>query len=621
MNQEKPGNKTTRATKTRATKPCGTAAVGATPATATTITETPLTATPRTAASAATAPILRAAREKDLPEITGLEQEIFGVHAWSENSVREELTNPTRRYTVLADSRQSPEILGYAGVFVAGQQADVQTVAVRADCRGRGYGRIMLNELLRIAAQAGAREIFLEVRADNQTAIRLYESNGFKRIDRRAGYYQPDGVDALVMKAPIPATPDGTAEAHPKMPASLTPPPSERTAFAPVAVPQPPAGPAPSAPATTTTATIATAAAPKNAAQPRAWKGGAKHPLILGIETSCDETGVGIVRGRRLLANAVHSSMAEHAKYGGVIPEIAARAHLHALNPTIEAALTQARVPLMAVDAIAVTAGPGLSGALMVGVAAAKTLALSLGIPVYGVNHLVGHVSADLLDETAPVFPTVALLVSGGHTSLLLVNSLEDDVRLLGETIDDAAGEAFDKVARLLGLPYPGGPHIDAAAAAGDAQAIRFPRGLTKPKDMQSHRYDFSFSGVKTSVARWVEQARRADVTVPVADVAASFREAVVDVLLQKTLAACEDYGVPRLLLGGGVAANARLRQVAEERCTTAGVSLKVPPLSLCTDNGAMIASLGALLVEAGKPASPLGFGADSTLPVTRILL
>lgn len=347
-------------------------------------------------------------------------------------------------------------------------------------------------------------------------------------------------------------------------------------------------------------------------------------PLVLGIETSCDETGIGIVRGTELLANAIASSMEEHARYGGVVPEVAARAHLEALRPTMDAALAQAGVTLPEIDAIAVTSGPGLAGALMVGVGAAKALALSLGKPIYAVNHLVGHVGADLLHEPGahgePLeLPTVALLVSGGHTSLLLVRSLTDDVELLGETIDDAAGEAFDKVARLLGLPYPGGPQIDRAAGGGDPEAIRFPRGLTAPKDQVKHRYDFSFSGLKTAVARWVEAARERGEEVPVQDVAASFREAVVDVLTAKAIAACADLGVPRLLLGGGVVANARLRAVATERAAAAGVTLRIPPLALCTDNGAMIAALGARLIVDGHAPSDLGFGADSTLPVTTV--
>ena len=343
-------------------------------------------------------------------------------------------------------------------------------------------------------------------------------------------------------------------------------------------------------------------------------------PLVLGIETSCDETGIGIVRGRELLANVIASSMDEHARYGGVVPEVAARAHLEALRPALTEAVATAGITLDELDAVAVTSGPGLSGALMVGVGAAKALALSLDKPLYAVNHLVGHVGADVLGEEGPLeYPTIALLVSGGHTSLLLVRDLTSDVELLGETIDDAAGEAFDKVARILGLPYPGGPHIDRVAADGDPKAIRFPRGLTLPKDMEKHRYDFSFSGLKTAVARWVEVRRDAGEEIPIADVAASFREAVIDVLTSKAIAACKDFGVPRLLLGGGVVANARLREVAQQRATSAGVELRIPAFSLCTDNGAMIAALASELIMEGAEPSSLNFGADSTLPVTDI--
>ena len=342
-------------------------------------------------------------------------------------------------------------------------------------------------------------------------------------------------------------------------------------------------------------------------------------PLVLGIETSCDETGIGIVRGTELLANVIASSMEEHARYGGVVPEVAARAHLEALAPALRQALADAGVTLAELDAVAVTSGPGLAGALMVGVGAAKALALSLDKPLYAVNHLVGHVGVDLLDGEPLEYPTIALLVSGGHTSLLLVRDLVSDVELLGETIDDAAGEAFDKVARLLGLPYPGGPEIDRAAVGGDPAAIRFPRGLSQPKDQDAHRYDFSFSGLKTSVARWVERERDAGNELPLADLAASFREAVVDVLLTKALAACADHGIPRLLLGGGVVANTRVREVAAQRCAAAGVQLRIPPLDLCTDNGAMIAALGAQLIMAGHSPSASDFGADSTLPVTTI--
>ncbi len=343
-------------------------------------------------------------------------------------------------------------------------------------------------------------------------------------------------------------------------------------------------------------------------------------PLVLGIETSCDETGVGLVRGATLLADALATSVAEHARFGGVVPEVASRAHLEAMVPTIERACADAGVRLAQVDAVSVTAGPGLAGALVVGVAAAKALALALGRPLYGVNHLAAHVAVDTLEHGPLPQPCLALLVSGGHSSLLLVPDVTEQVRPLGQTIDDAAGEAFDKVARVLGLPFPGGPQIDRVAADGDRAFVTFPRGLTSGRDLQRHRYDFSFSGLKTAVARWVE-AREADgQPVPVADVAASFQEAVVDVLVRKALLACREQGVDHLLIGGGVAANTRLRALAAQRCQDAGVRLRVPRPGLCTDNGAMVAALGSLLVAAGRPPSALDLPADSSLPVDQVV-
>jgi len=342
-------------------------------------------------------------------------------------------------------------------------------------------------------------------------------------------------------------------------------------------------------------------------------------PLVLGLETSCDETGVGIVRGTTLLADAVASSVDEHARFGGVVPEVASRAHLEAMVPTLERACADAGVRLADLDAVAVTSGPGLAGALVVGVAAAKALALALGVPLYGVNHLAAHVAVDVVEHGPLPEPTMALLVSGGHSSLLLVPDVTGDIRPLGATIDDAAGEAFDKVARLLGLPFPGGPHIDRAARDGDPSAVAFPRGLTSGRDLARHRYDFSFSGVKTAVARWVEQRELDGQVVPVADVAASFQEAVVDVLVRKAILACAEHGVDHLLIGGGVAATSRLRALALARGADAGVRLRVPRPGLCTDNGAMVAALGALLVARGRAPSALDLPADSSMPVTLV--
>jgi len=342
------------------------------------------------------------------------------------------------------------------------------------------------------------------------------------------------------------------------------------------------------------------------------------EPLVLGIETSCDETGVGIVRGTTLLADALASSVDLHARFGGVVPEVASRAHLEAMVPTMERALDEAGVTLADVDAIAVTAGPGLAGALLVGVAAAKGYAIAAEKPVYGVNHLAAHVAVDTLEHGPLPEPAIALLVSGGHSSLLLVDDLAGGVTPLGATIDDAAGEAFDKVARLLGMPFPGGPPIDRAARDGRA-TIAFPRGLTAPKDLARHRFDFSFSGLKTAVARWVEARERDGEPVPVNDVAASFQDAVCDVLTTKAIDACRDNGVETLVIGGGVAANSRLRAMAEERAAKAGITVRVPRPKLCTDNGAMVAALGSHLVAAGVAPSRLDLPADSAMPLTLV--
>jgi N6-L-threonylcarbamoyladenine synthase len=338
-------------------------------------------------------------------------------------------------------------------------------------------------------------------------------------------------------------------------------------------------------------------------------------PLVLGIETSCDETGAGLVRGHELLADAIASSVDEHARFGGVVPEVASRAHLEAMVPAVDRALATAGARLADVDAIAVTAGPGLAGALLVGVCAAKAYSLALGKPLYGVNHLAAHIAVDQLEHGSLPVPAVALLVSGGHSSLLLVTDLPGEIVPLGATIDDAAGEAYDKVARLLGLPFPGGPPIDAAARSGDPAAIAFPRSKYRDPTL-----DFSFSGLKTAVARWIEAREAAGLAVPVADVAASFQEAVVDVLTRKAVNACRANGVDQLVIGGGVAANSRLRALAQQRCDDAGIKLRVPRPGLCTDNGAMVAALGSELLARDVPPSSLDFPADSAMPVTAIV-
>ena len=341
------------------------------------------------------------------------------------------------------------------------------------------------------------------------------------------------------------------------------------------------------------------------------------EPIVLGIETSCDETAVGIVRGRTLLANVIASSVEEHARFGGVVPEIASRAHLEAMIPTLHQALNDSKLSLKDIDAVAVTGGPGLVGALLVGVGSAAGLALGLNKPIYAVNHLAAHVSVDSLTHSNPLDPTIALLVSGGHSSLLQVDDITGSISKLGETMDDAAGEAFDKIARVMKLGFPGGPAIDKLSHEGNAAAIDFPRGLTTSNDWQTRPFDFSFSGLKTAVARYLE-ATPAYVR---ADVAASFQEAIVDVLLLKAVAACKQSGINSLVIAGGVAANSRLRAVAQERCDKAGIQLRIPSPGLCTDNGAMVAALGSLMVSAGRTPSPVAFDADSSLPVTVVSL
>lgn len=332
------------------------------------------------------------------------------------------------------------------------------------------------------------------------------------------------------------------------------------------------------------------------------------EPLVLGIETSCDETAVGIVSGRTLLANVISSSVLEHARFGGVVPEIASRAHVEAMPAVINQALEAAGITLADIDALGVTAGPGLIGALLVGTSAASGLALALEKPLYGVNHLSSHLAVDVLDNERPLAPAIGLLVSGGHSSIIKVNDFATDVTVLGATIDDAAGEAFDKIARLLELDFPGGPAIDLLATVGDPRAIEFPRGL------QESDYDFSFSGLKTAVSRYLKITP----TAIRADVAASFQEAVVDVLLSKALAACRATGIQSLIIAGGVAANSRLRSLAVERCVQANVELRLPPTALCTDNGAMVAAMTSVALSSGVKPSHIGLEALSTASVSQ---
>lgn len=345
-----------------------------------------------------------------------------------------------------------------------------------------------------------------------------------------------------------------------------------------------------------------------------------ENPVVLGIETSCDETGIAIVRGLELLSDVTATSMDEHSRFGGIVPEVASRAHLEAFNPTLAAALEQAHLGWDDIDAIAVTAGPGLVGSLSVGVAAAKALSVATGKPLYGVNHVIGHVAVDSLVHGPFPERFLGLVVSGGHSSLLMVNDIATDVAELGQTLDDAAGEAFDKVGRLLGLPYPGGPYVDRLAQSGNPAAFAFPRGLSKPKDLAKHPYDFSFSGLKTAVARVVEGFELRGEEVPGADIAASFSEAVAEVLVTKTIRAAQEHGVDTIVIGGGFSANSRLRELAAQMCAAEGITVRIPPIKYCTDNGAMIAALGSAIVSAGVAPTDPAFTINSAMDLTQIL-
>ena len=531
----------------------------------------------------------------DAPACAEIEQILFPEDSpWSAEAFAGEIAAPHTHCLALevapeaaadsADGPGEPQLIGYAILAVGGPandpEAEIHTIGILPKWQGKGLSKLLMDPLVAVADRLRA-PIFLEVRTDNRPAVGLYERYGFAIEGTRRAYYQPSGADAFTMVRPG-FTPDATPASDSET--------SNRPAY------------------------------------------------IMGIESSCDETGVGIVASTAtadngaeqlgIVANKVASSMEQHARFGGVVPEIASRAHLEAMQPTMRAALAEARenVPgFRTPDVVAATVGPGLAGALLVGAAAAKAYALAWEVPFYGVNHLGGHVAVGTLDEGAAggsaegasvgndLSNAIALLVSGGHTQILHVTGVGAPMEELGSTLDDAAGEAYDKVARLLGLGYPGGPVIDRLAAQGDPKAIAFPRGMMRQQDS---RYDFSFSGLKTAVARYVEMAEKEGTSLPIEDVCASFQEAVVDVLVTKALRACEDKGARVMLLGGGVSANRRLREVAAERCGEVGVELKIPQAKLCTDNGLMMAALAARLVAVGEEPSGLSTPTDPSLDV-----
>ena len=461
--------------------------------------------------------------------------------------------------------------VGVISIKTVGELADLHRIVVEPRSRRRGIGADLVRAGLEVVRRLGVREVILDVAYDNEPAIALYQQLGFEQLSARKDYYGP-GQHALILKLyDLQTWPDR----------------------------------------------IATRDGGSVSSSPSLAAGG---PLMVGIESSCDETGVGIVRGHELLANEVASSVELHVRFGGVVPEVASRAHLEAMVPTLQRACATADIDLSEIDGVAVTVGPGLMGALVVGLASAKALAYALNKPLYGVNHLVGHVAVDLLEHGPLPERCIALLVSGGHTSLLQVESIADSIVELGSTIDDAAGEAYDKVARVLGLPYPGGPYID-KAATGDPSYVRFPRGLTARKDLERHRFDFSFSGLKTAVARWVE-ARQRD-----GPGRSSGRRGSELPGGGLRCAEREGHGCLHGDRGDRPAdwrrrgGQRRLRALLAERAGERGISLRTPRPNLCTDNGAMIAVLGAEIVAGGGKPSALDIGADSSLPVSKILV
>lgn len=339
--------------------------------------------------------------------------------------------------------------------------------------------------------------------------------------------------------------------------------------------------------------------------------------IILAIETSCDETGVAIVKNRHILSNIVASQIDIHRAYGGVVPEVASRQHLEVINLCLEEALTEAQLSWQDIDGIAVTVAPGLVGALLVGLATAKTLAMVHNKPLLGIHHLEGHIYASYLSEPALEPPFLCLLVSGGHTSLIAVRGC-GDYTLLGGTRDDAVGEAFDKTARLLGLGYPGGPAIDRAAQFGNPDTYSLPEGKVSRPEGGYYPYEFSFSGLKTAVSRLVEQLKTQG-ELPVNDLAASFQETVARSLSERTIACALEHDLPTIVVGGGVAANRSLRSKLREKAAEKGLKVHFPPMNLCTDNAAMIACAGVQHYQRDR-VSPLTISASSRLALTDVM-
>ena len=507
----------------------------------------------------------------DIAQVAELEARAFegGVHdPWKASMFEEELAEPGRTWWVAHDRGS---IVGFAGGLMAGDCLEVMDIAVDPERRHEGIASRLLARLAYDGQTLGASEITLEVHEGNTAARGLYESLGFVQVGYRRDYYGP-GNNAMILTAPLPLVVDPLRV-------------GERPE------PRPSVRPWPIEAAVRTDEQAAAIAA--------------AGPLVLAIESSCDETALAIIDGRgTICANVVATQIDFHARFGGVVPEIASRKHTEAIVGVFEEAMARAGEHF-GVDtlrpsdlaAIGVTAGPGLVGALVVGVAFAKGLCAATGLPLVPVHHLEGHLLANLFETPDLEPPFVASLVSGGNTMLVHVRAWGDYV-ILGQTIDDAVGEAFDKVAKALGLGYPGGPVISKLAAQGNPRAINFPRAM-----MHSHDYRFSLSGLKTAVITYIQGENKAGRPINLPDLAASFQAAVVDVQVAKAAAAVEETGVSDFCVGGGVAANPALRAAYQKRFARMGVRVTVPPMVVCGDNGAMIALAALRNLRAGVTA------------------
>jgi len=492
----------------------------------------------------------------DIEAVLAIEQAAFS-DPWTASMFIDELTAPVRSWLVAVDGSG---VIGYAGVAAMPDEAHVMSLAVRADRRGEGIGRALLARLRTEAARLGAKSLTLEVREGNAAAIALYEAEGLSAVGMRKGYYADNGEDAVIMRGPV-----GHAEHTGHF---------EHTGY---------------------TKHVKDAEHPARTAHVE--RPAHATGLILAIESSCDETAAAVMRdGRELLSNVIASQVDSHSRFGGVVPEIASRKHTEAIVGVIQEAMYEAgALPFSALDAIAVTQKPGLIGALVVGLSYAKGLSLATGLPLVGINHLEGHIFANVLADPRVTPPLVALVVSGGHTSL--VHMPEWGIyKTLGETLDDAAGEAFDKVAKVLGLGYPGGPVLSRLAATGDPTAIDFPRAMLKSGD-----YAFSLSGLKTAVINHIRHAHASGAEINLPDLAASFQAAVIDVQVAKAARAVEETGAATFCLAGGVAANPELRKALRAAIEPLGVHVSVPPFELCTDNAVMIAAAAHYRYQRGE--------------------